>query len=56
MTKQLKKLFVQQQELSDVEMEPMTDTGHAFGLLLHGANITEYTLRDDIDKVYIFNV
>ena len=56
MTKQLEKLFVKQQELSDIEMEPMTDTGHAFGLLLHGANITEYTLRDDIDKVYIFNV
>ena len=56
MTEQLEKLFVQQEELSDIEMEPMTDTGHAFGLLLHGANITEYTLRDDIDKVYIFNV
>ena len=53
MTEQLEKLFVQQEELSDIEMEHMTDTGNAFGLLLHGANITEYTctLRDDIDKV-----
>ena len=48
---QQEKLFVQQEELSDIEMEHMTDTGNAFGLLLHGANITEYTLRDDIDKV-----
>ena len=51
MTKQLKKLFVLQGELDGVEKERMTDTQHAYGLLLHAANIKEYEMSDDIDKV-----
>ena len=51
MSEQLLKLFVQQRELSDIEKERMTDTQYAYGLLLHAANIQEYRMSDDIDKV-----
>ena len=51
MNRQLEKLFVQQKELSDIEKERMTDTQYAFGLLLHAANIKEYKMNDDLDKV-----
>ena len=51
MSEQLLKLFVQQGELDDIEMERMTDTRYAFGLLLHAANIKEYKMIEDIDKV-----
>ena len=53
MTKQLQKLFVQQRELDDIEKERMRDTQYAFGLLLHAANIKEYDMSDDIDKVIL---
>ena len=51
MAKQLRKLFIQQRELSDSEKERMTDTQYAFGLLLHAANIEEYQMSNDIDQV-----
>ena len=51
MAKQLRKLFIQQGEVSDIEKERMTDTQYAFGLLLHAANIEEYQMSNDIDQV-----
>ena len=51
MTKQLEKLFVLQGELDGVEKERMTDTQYAYGLLLYAANIEEYQMSVDIDKV-----
>ena len=55
MSEQLLKLFAQQGELDDTEKDRMADTRYAFGLLLHAANIKEYKMSDDIDKVYILN-
>ena len=51
MCEQLQRLFVQHRDLSDIEMERMTDTQYAFGLLLHAANIKEYNMSDEVDKV-----
>ena len=51
MSEQLQKLFVVQGDLNDIEKERMTDTQYAFGLLIHAANIEEYQMSDDIDKV-----
>ena len=51
MCQQLQKLFVQHRDLSDIEMERMTDTQYAFGLLLHAADIEEYKMSDELHKV-----
>ena len=51
MAEQLQKLFVHHRELDEIQKERMTDTQHAYGLLLHAANIKEYQLSGDIDKV-----
>ena len=51
MAEQLHKLFVPQGGLDEMEKQRMIDTQHAYGLLLHAANIKEYQLSGDIDKV-----
>ena len=51
MAEQLQKLFVHHRELDEIQKERMRDTQQAYGLLLHAANIKEYQLSGDIDKV-----
>ena len=44
----MKKLFVVQGDLNDIEKERMTDTQYAYGLLIHAANIEEYQMSDQV--------